>query len=622
MNKVISADSHVQEPPEIFERLPKSLRHRAPRIVERDGARYLVIDGRRPRRLDIADARTTEDDRDREFREDPSEGRDIDRRLADLERDGVSAEVIYPNRSLNLFMSPAPDYQLAVAQAWNDWAIEHFGPPPDLAGINRLLYSDDCLNVLNDDLALPTGSVDLIYLDPPFNSKSIYNLPFKGKDKDARPVAAFTDTWTWGAREDDLLRELSSGPRTRYLADVVRLAQNLRVAGEMGSGDASLAPYLVNMAVRLMAMRRVLADTGSIYLHCDPTASHYLKLLMDAIFGPQNFRNEIIWRIGWVSGYKTQKRGWIRNHDVILYYVKTDKAIKAFNKEYVPYPPGYVRRDGQPPKGKGIPIEDTWNCNPADVLNSIMIMSFSGEKLGYPTQKPLGLLERIIKASSPPGGLVLDPFCGCGTAVHAAEHLGRRWVGVDVSAFSVGLMRGRILRNFAQLTTDDVLVRGVPVNVADAEELAERDKFEFEKWVCGAIGAEGMFHDPGTPGADGGVDGVLKFYPFRMGRKPKAEFAIVQVKGGRVTPDAVKALKATVDKYDATAGVMVCFNRYMRTVENQRPKATFRDDSGTYPVIQGLSIEELLADQRPNLPLYGYQPQGGRVRDQAELLIS
>ena len=131
MNKVISADSHVQEPPEIFERLPKALRHRAPRVEERDGARYLIIDGRRPRRLDIAEARTTEDDRNREFREDPSEGRDIDRRLADLARDGVSAEVIYPNRSLNLFMSPAPDYQLAVSKAWNDWAIEHFGPHRD-----------------------------------------------------------------------------------------------------------------------------------------------------------------------------------------------------------------------------------------------------------------------------------------------------------------------------------------------------------------------------------------------------------------------------------------------------------------------------------------------------------
>ena len=484
---------------------------------------------------------------------------------------------------------------------------------------NRTLYSDDCLNVLNDELALPAGSVDLIYLDPPFNSKTSYNLPFKGKDKDARPVEAFNDTWTWGNREDELLATLASGPLTRNLADVVNLAQRLGVKGELGGGDVSLAPYLVNMAARLLAMRRVLADTGSIYLHCDPTASHYLKLLMDAVFGSRNFRNEVIWRIGWVSGYKTQKRGWIRNHDVILYYVKTQKATKTFNKEYVPYPAGYVRRDGQLPKGKGIPIEDTWNCNTADVLNSIMIMSYSGEKLGYPTQKPLGLLERIIKASSPPGGLVLDPFCGCGTAVHAAEKLGRKWIGIDISTFAVGLMRERILRNFENLTTDDVLVRGVPINVADAQALAHQDKFEFEKWVCGAIGAEGMFHEPGTRGADGGVDGVLKFFPFRMGKKPKAEYAIVQVKGGNVTADSVKALKTTVDRYGATAGVMVCFNRYMQTVENQRDRATFNDDAGSYPVIQGLSIEDLLADKRPDLPLYGYRRQGGRISAQGAL---
>ena len=373
------------------------------------------------------------------------------------------------------------------------------------------------------------------------------------------------------------------------------------------------------MAVRLIPMRRVLSDTGSIYLHCDPTASHYLKIVMDAIFGQKNFRNEIVWRIGWVSGFKTRKRGWIRNHDTILYYIASDKSIKKFNKEYIPYPKDYVRRDGKPPTGKGIPIEDTWNCYRADVLDSIMIKSFSTEKMGYPTQKPIALLERIIRASSDTGGLVLDPFCGCGTAVHAAEKLGRRWVGIDISTFAVGLMRGRILEHFESLTTDDVLVRGVPVNVDDAKALADRDKFEFEKWVCGAIGAEGMFHEPGTRGADGGVDGVLKIFPFRVGDRMKAEFAIVQVKGGRVTPDSVKALKTTVDKYGATAGVMVCFNQYMRTVENQRVKGTFRDDSGTYPIIQGFSIEDLLLDKRPDLPFYGYRPRQGRVASQSEL---
>lgn len=257
--------------------------------------------------------------------------------------------------------------------------------------------------------------------------------------------------------------------------------------------------------------------------------------------------------------------------------------------------PAYKRYLDEMP---GVPLQDVWT----DIAP---IHSQGSERLRYPTQKPLALLERIIKALSNQGDLVLDPFCGCGITIHAAERLNRNWVGIDISAFSIGLMRERILRHFGNLTTDDVLVRGVPVNVAEAEELAHRDKFEFEKWVCGAIGAEGMFHRPGTRGADGGVDGVLKFFPFRLGKKPKPEYAIVQVKGGNVTPDAVRALKATVDQFKATAGVMVCFSRYMRTFENQRSRATFRDDSGTYPVIQGLSIEDLLAGYRPDLPLYG-----------------
>ena len=178
-------------------------------------------------------------------------------------------------------------------------------------------------------------------------------------------------------------------------------------------------------------LRAVLKPTGSIYLHCDPTASHYLKALMDAIFGRKNFRNEIVWRIGWVSGFKTQKRGWIRNHDIILYYVMSEAAAKRFNKEYLPYPPGYVRRDGNPPTGKGIPIEDTWNCSDEDWLDSPMIKSFA-KKTGYPTEKTLELYERIVRASSKRGEVVLDPFAGCATTCVAAEKNGRQWIGIDI----------------------------------------------------------------------------------------------------------------------------------------------------------------------------------------------
>ena len=290
--------------------------------------------------------------------------------------------------------------------------------------ITRQLYAYDNLDVLNDELAIPTDSVDLIYLDPPFNSNSTYNLPFKKLGKDVAAVAAFKDTWTWGEAEDEHLAALDRGPATRVLGDIVRVAKQI----DGPRTTVHLAAYLVNMAVRLIAMKRTLKPTGSIYLHCDPTASHYLKLLMDAIFGKSNFRNEIIWRIGWVSGYKTQKRGWIRNHDILLYYVASQAAISRFNKEYLPYPEGYVRRDGKPPTGKGFPIEDTWNCSAGDVLDSIMIKSFSREKLGYPTQKNLDLLERIVK------GLQQPRRDGAGSILrlrHGDARRGTTWAALD-----------------------------------------------------------------------------------------------------------------------------------------------------------------------------------------------
>ena len=209
-------------------------------------------------------------------------------------------------------------------------------------GTNRILYSYDCLDVLNDGAALPSESVDLIYLDPPFNSKSIYNLPFAGRDKDARPVEAFTDTWTWGTKEDDLLRELSGGPESRYLAGIVSLAQHIDASKARGRQPrSSMAAYLINMAVRLLAMRRVLSPTGSIYLHCDDTASHYLKLVMDAIFGAENYRAEIVWKRTFAhSDTKQGRKQHGRIHDVLLFYTKSDSwtwepLYTGHDKEYV-----------------------------------------------------------------------------------------------------------------------------------------------------------------------------------------------------------------------------------------------------------------------------------------------
>ncbi|WP_338824850.1 hypothetical protein MHOCP_04200 [Moorella humiferrea] len=203
------------------------------------------------------------------------------------------------------------------------------------------------------------------------------------------------------------------------------------------------AGFIEFLRQRLILMKHLLADNGSIYVHLDEKKSHYIKVIMDEIFGENHFQREIIWRIGWLSGFKTQAKNWIRNHDVILFYTKSDDFI--FNKIYLPYPEGYTRRDGSPPRGPGYPIEDTWNCYELDRLDSIQIMSFSGEKTGFPTQKNENLLERIIRASSNPGDIVLDAFAGSGTTLAVAEKLGRRWIGIDNSKVAVYTMQKRLL---------------------------------------------------------------------------------------------------------------------------------------------------------------------------------
>ena len=456
--------------------------------------------------------------------------------------------------------------------------------------LNRRLYAYDNLEVLNDPLALPSDSVDLIYLDPPFNSNSTYNLPFKQLGRDVAAVAAFQDTWAWGEAEDAHLAALDEAPSTRVLAEIVQIAQ--RVEGRRRK--TNLAAYLVNMAVRLIPMQRVLKPEGCIYLHCDPTASHYLKLLLDALFGRARFVNEIVWTYG-LGG--SSKRSFSRKHDVLLFYSNSERYF--FDKPTVPATSNRL-------KGQEKGMLDVWTDIPS--LNNM-----ARERLGYPTQKPLELLERIVGASSRPGDLVLDPFCGCGTTAHAAELLGRRWVGIDISRFSAGLVRERLIDNVPTLNAQDIEVFGVPTTIQEARALAANDKFEFEKWVCGEIGAHGMYHNPGDRGADAGVDGVIEFYPLHMGEVPQKEIAIVQVKGGNVTPDSVRALYATVDQFGATAGIFVCFADQMTTVENNRSRRIFSDDAADYPVIQGYSIEDLLERKPLNLPVH-------RLRDDARLI--
>ena len=280
---------------------------------------------------------------------------------------------------------------------------------------NRLIWGDKkyVLPSLLDEFA---GQVDLIYIDPPFATGADFSF-------------------------DTQLHPADGDGRSSLGIDYEpNLIEQIAYRDTWGGG---LDTYLKWMHETLTLLRELLAESGSIYVHCDPTAGHYIKAVMDAVFGNDNFRNEIVWRIGWVSGYKTQKDGWIRNHDIILYYTQGENF--TFNKEFIPYPPDYTRRDGKRPTGAGMPIEDTWNCNPVDVMDSIMIKSFSTEKRGFPTQKNEDLIERVINASSREGDLVLDCFVGSGTTAAVAEKLGRRWIAADMGRFAISTTRKRLL---------------------------------------------------------------------------------------------------------------------------------------------------------------------------------
>ncbi|PTW90833.1 adenine-specific DNA-methyltransferase [Microbacteriaceae bacterium MWH-Ta3] len=279
---------------------------------------------------------------------------------------------------------------------------------------NRLIYGDNLLAIAallagDDEHPSMRGKVDLIYIDPPFDSKADYRtkVTLPGAELDQKPNMleqfAYSDSWAEGT-----------------------------------------ASYLEMITPRLILMRELLKDSGSIYVHLDSAIGHYVKIVMDEIFGRRNFQREIIWRIGWISGYKSVAKNWIRNHDNIYFYVK-NKDLFFFDKQYIPYPDGYLRRDGNAPTGPGYPIEDTWNTSDLDRMDSIQIVSFSKEKVGYATQKNVALLKRIIESSCPEGGIVADFFVGSGTTAAAAESLGRRWVATDLGKPAIMVSRKRMI---------------------------------------------------------------------------------------------------------------------------------------------------------------------------------
>ncbi len=457
----------------------------------------------------------------------------------------------------------------------------------------NVLYFGDNLEILRNHEYFPDNSIDLIYLDPPFNSKKDYNILFKengGVESEAQ-IKAFTDTWEWGPTAQNTYHDIVvNGP-----LKVGKLIGALHDA--IGGND--VMAYLVMMTARLTELHRILKPTGSLYLHCDPTASHYLKLVLDQVFGPGNFRNEIVWHYRrWTAPAKRFQR----LHDILFFYTKEDNY--TFHQLLIPYTEGSVQRKmqgvlhrfkrGEEPvlvsekqlQAEGVPAND--------IFQIPFVPPSAKERLGYPTQKPLTLLERIIEASSNEGDVVLDPFCGCGTAVVAAHKLNRRWIGIDITHLAVALMRNRLKDSFGI----DAEVIGEPVDLASAKALAHQDRYQSQWRALSLVKARPIGEK--KKGADKGIDGVIHFIDEVSG-KPKR--VVVQVKSGHVGVNAVRELKAVADK-DAI-GVFITLEPPTGPMKVEAVDAGFYHSpiwDKDYPKIQLLTIEELLQGRTVEMP--------------------
>jgi DNA modification methylase len=466
--------------------------------------------------------------------------------------------------------------------------------------MENTLYYGDNLDILHRYIKDET--IDLVYLDPPFKSNQSYNVLFKEKNgsQAASQIRAFEDTWTWGQDDEAVYADLVT--KGGKVADCLQAFRTLM-------GPCDTLAYLVMMAPRLAELHRVMKSTGSIYLHCDPTASHYLKMLMDATFGGKNFRREIIWDISVLSGFKTIANNWIRGHDTIFYYTKDD--IFTFNKQTTEHRQEYIARFNKVDKdgrryfdGRGKPryLDDILKKGKAigDVWSDIMSFQqipTAKERLGYPTQKPEALLERIIKASSNEGDLVLDPFCGCGTTVAAAQKLKRCWIGIDITHLAITLMKKRLLDAFG--TEAKFNVMGEPTSLPDAAALAESDPYQFQWWALGLVGARPVEQ---KKGADQGIDGKIVF----QGDAPEIfETVILSVKAGHVTANHVRDLRGVVDREKAAIGVLISMEDPTKPMQTEAITAGFFESKTwgkKYPKIQLLTIAELLGGKQIDMP--------------------
>lgn len=516
------------------------------------------------------------------------------------------------------------------------------------------LYFGDNLDILRR--YIKDESIDLIYLDPPFKSNQKYNILFQEQNgsRSRAQIKAFEDTWRWDRGAVEAYQDIvEAGGRVSQAMQAFRTL----------FGENDMLAYLAMMAPRLVELRRVLKATGSIYLHCDPTASHYLKVLMDAVFGPQNSRSEIIWKRTHAHG---SSRRYAPIHDTILFYSKTNRY--NWTGLTVPHDPDYIARhftsaerdsgrlfqpisltgsgvrggeSGKPWRGidptevgrhwalpgaiirklaiKGASVQEKldaldaagliywpekqggtprlkWYADqlggvalPDDWSDIKPISARAKERLGYPTQKPEALLERIIKASSNERDAVLDPFCGCGTTVAVAQRLNRRWIGIDITHLAVTLIKHRLEDAFGSQAVYDVV--GEPISLPDAQALAGQDPYQFQWWALGLVGARPVEK---RKGADRGIDGRRYFHDHPRGQTRQI---IVQVKSGHVTVAHVRDLRGVLERESAEIGLLITLETPTQPMRTEAAAAGFYEPPGwgtRYPRLQLRTVEELL----------------------------
>ena len=518
--------------------------------------------------------------------------------------------------------------------------------------MNTLYYGDN-LDILRR--YIPDESVDLVYLDPPFKSSQNYNILFKEQNgsRAASQIRAFEDTWTWSQDDEAIYADMVT--KGGKVADCLQAFRTFL-------GPCDMLAYLVMMAPRLAELSRVMKKTASIYLHCDPAASHYLKMLLDAVFGPGNFRNEIVWKRTSAKGLAFTR--FAGDHDTILRYSRSDKW--TWNPVYTEHDPEYLRKfyrhielstgrryrldnlanpnknrpnltyeflgvtrvwrwtkdrmmeaykqglivqsaSGRVPALKryldeqeGTPVDDIWT----DIMP---VQSQAQERLGYPTQKPEALLERIIKASSNEGDIVLDPFCGCGTTIAAAQKLKRRWIGIDITYLAITLIKHRLMSSFGEKELKEgeihnpveFKVIGEPASLPDAIALAESDPYQFQWWALGLVGARPVEQ---KKGADKGIDGKIVFQGEGTGQ---FENVIISVKAGHVTANHVRDLRGVLDREKAAIGVLISMEEATKPMHTEAATAGFFESKTwgrKYAKIQLLTIADLLSGKKIDMP--------------------